>query len=311
MDYLDEVVGQERAKRFIRNALKKGYIYNLLLTGPRGVGKRMTAFALAKILGSPPGSSNCILIAPVPPLDKEERMYEYIKKYLPGNPVVNIEDNSKITIAQIRKLIEWLLLMPPKDKKRVVIVLEADRMNEEAANAFLKTLEEPPVDTVFILTSSRPEYLIPTIRSRCRIVKFGYLSGEEIENITFGEDSFHLGSPGEIFSLKENSLFEAAKEIFKKTPFSMKYAAKFAKEYKNENLTSLFYCLLLLYRSVLYKHLNLPVDRELEKEITKKAGRASVEKIFAATLLLNDCINLLQYNPNPTILLFNTFLNLP
>lgn len=312
MDYLDEIIGQETAKKFIRNALKKDQIYNLLLAGPKGVGKRQTAFALSKTLGCPPNSPNFMLIAPVPPGTKEEKIFEYMKNYLPENAVVHLDDSSSIVIKQIRTLIEWLLLMPAKGTKRIVLILEADRMNEESANSFLKTLEEPPIDTLFILTSSRPDSLIPTIRSRCQIVKFSYLNSAQIENIIFeGKDNFYLGSPGEIMYLRDNNIFTTAREIFKKAPLSTESVAKLARELEDENLTDLFYSLLLLYRSVFYKQLNQSISKELEMEINTKARKVSIEKIIKTILMLNSCINVLGHNPNYLILLFNTLIRLP
>ncbi len=312
MDHLDEIIGQEIAKRFLRNALRKECLYNLLLAGPRGVGKRTTAFALAKTLGCPFDSPSFMLVAPVPPLDKEEKMDEYLKNYLPGNATVHIEDRATIGINQIRRLVERLLLLPQKEKKRVVIILEADRMNEEAANAFLKTLEEPPLDTIFILTSSRPEYLIPTIRSRCQIVKFSYLKPEEIKNIIFdGEDKFFLGSPGEILFLRESNTMEIARNILKKTPFSVAAAAKLVKEFEEEKLAELLYALLILYRNLLYKQLHLSIVDEFDEELTRKAQKISREKLIDILLFLNSNINSLEYNPNYRILLLNTFLRLP
>lgn len=311
MNYFDEIIGQDIAKNFISNALKNDAIYNLLLAGPKGVGKRKTAFVIARALNCPPNSPNFMLIAPVPPSIKDEKIFEYVKNYLPENPVVHIEDNSAIVIKQIKTLIEWLMLMPARETKRVVIILEADRMNEESANSFLKTLEEPPIDTIFILTSSRPEYLIPTIRSRCQIVKFGYLNKVQIENIIFeGKDDFYLGSPGEILYLQGNSSFAIAREIFKKAPLSSENVVKFLRELEGENLTDLFYCLVLLYRLVLYKQLNQPVAGELEMDITRKAKRVPRDKIVATILMLNNCINSLIYNPNRRILILNTFLRL-
>jgi DNA polymerase-3 subunit delta' len=314
VDYLDEIIGQENARVFLKNAIKKERIYNLLLTGPRGVGKRRTAFALARALGCPPNSPNFMLIAPLPPSvkDKEEKISEYLKNYLPENPIVQIEAHSNIVIRQIRDLIQWLLLMPQKGTKRVVIILEADRMNEESANCFLKTLEEPPLDTIFILTSSRPEYLLPTIRSRCQMIKFGYLTSKQIENITFEEeDSFYLGSPGEILYLRENPLFPIAQEIFKKTPLSLENVSKLSRKLVDENLTDLFYIFLLLYRCVFYKKLNYPINQELEMEVKKKAVRLGMDKIVSTILMLNNCINLLEYNPNRMIILTNILLRLP
>ncbi|MEO0094722.1 MAG: AAA family ATPase [candidate division WOR-3 bacterium] len=316
MDYLDEIIGQETAKNFIRNALKKGHIYNLLLAGPKGVGKRQTAFAIAKTLGCPPHSPNFMLIAPVPPSikekEKDEKIFDYMKTYLPENTIVKIEDHSSIVIKQIRHLIEWLLLMPAKGTKRVVIILEADRMNEESANSFLKTLEEPPLDTIFILTSSRPDFLLPTIRSRCQIIKFSYLNNAQIANIIFdGEDNFILGSPGEIMSLRENTLLATAREIFQKAPLSTENAVKFSRELAKENLTDLFFGLLLFYRCVFYNQLFRDKNYEFGQDIVSKAQRIRMDIIINTILMLNNCINLLEHNPNHLILLLNTLIKLP
>ncbi len=312
MDYLDEIIGQDTVKDFLRSALRKDRIYNLLFAGPRGVGKRHTAFALTKSLGCPLNSPNFMLIAPLPPGIKEDKIAEYTKNYLPENPLVPIEDNASIIIKQIRNLIEWLMLMPAKKTKRVAIVLEADRMNEEAANSFLKTLEEPPIDTIFILTSSRPEYLMPTIRSRCQIIHFSYLNNAQIQNILFEEpDHFKLGSPGEILNLKENPLFETAREIFKKAPLSVDSVTKVAREMQKGGLTDLFYCLLLLYRNALYTHFNKQYEFENQDDIIKKTKKLNPNKIINTLFMLNNTINLLRYNPNRLLLLFNTLSKLP
>lgn len=312
MDYLDEIIGQDTVKEFLRSALRKDRIYNLLFAGPRGVGKRHTAFALSKSLNCPLNSPNFMLIAPLTPGIKEDKIPEYMKNYLPDNPLAPLEDNASIMIKQIRKLIEWLMLMPAKKVKRVVIILEADRMNEEAANSFLKTLEEPPIDTIFILTSSRPDYLMPTIRSRCQIIHFSYLNNTHIQNIIFEEeDRFKLGSPGEILNLKENTLFEIAQEIFKNAPLSAYSVVKLAKKIENERLTHLFYDLLLLYRSALYTHLDQKYEVEYQDDIIKKVKKLSPNKIINTLCLLNNSINLLRYNPNRLLLLFNTLLKLP
>jgi len=316
MDYLDEIIGQETVKDFLRNALKKDKIYNLLFAGPKGVGKRQTAFALTKSLGCTLNSPNCMLSTPVPSYNKErekdEKIFEYMKNYLPENPLVPIEDHASILIKQIRNLIEWLLLMPVKETKRVVIILEADRMNEEAANSFLKTLEEPPVDTIFTLTSSRPDYLMPTIRSRCQIIRFSYLNNHQIQNIIFeGADYFNLGSPGEILCLKENTLFETAREIFRKAPLSVSSVVRLSKEIEKEKLTDLFYALLLFYRCALYKYFNEQLGKEYQVDIIKKAQKLNPGKIINTLFMLNNCINLLVHNPNHLLLLFNTLLRLP
>ena len=313
-DYLDDVIGQDTAKRFVRTAIKKNNLYNFLFAGPRGVGKRIFGFALAKTLDCPPSSPNFHLIAPIPSKIKEksEKIYEYSKKYLPDNILVETEDRVSILIEQVRMLDERLLHMPMAGKKRIVLILEADRMTDEAANCFLKTLEEPPVDTVFILTRSRPEYLLPTIRSRCRMIRFTHLTSPQISGIVYeGKDDFVLGSPGEILALREGGLVDSVIELFKKTPLSVKSAAAVAYEYQRRNLIDLYYPLLLLYRLALYRQLNLATNTHYDTEIAKKAKRITMDRLIDAVMLLNHNICLLEKNPNRLLHLFNVMLRLP
>jgi len=310
----DEIIGQDTAKRFVSTAVKKDNLYNFLFTGPRGVGKRVFGFALAKILHCPPGSPGFTLIVPIPSKikNKEEKIQEYTNRYLPENPVVEFEDRAAILIEQIRNLIMKLMHMPQKGSRRVVLILEADKMTDAAANCFLKTLEEPPLDTFFILTSSRPNFLLPTIRSRCRKIPFGYLSNEQIKNIIFDEeDNFLLGSPGEILALQLNDSIDYAFSILKKTPLSEKTAAAAAREYEGKKIINLLYPLLLFYRLVLYRKFNLSLNTPYEKIIKKKAESLSVKTIIETLLMLNNSINALEHNPNQLLHLFSIFSKLP
>jgi DNA polymerase-3 subunit delta' len=85
-----------------------------------------------------------------------------------------------IGIADVREIIPQLAYAPVEGGKRVVIFRESERMTEEAQNALLKSMEEPPPHTIFILTTHRPNALLPTVRSRSRIVHFRPLKAEEI-----------------------------------------------------------------------------------------------------------------------------------
>ncbi|UCF71564.1 MAG: AAA family ATPase [candidate division WOR-3 bacterium] len=314
IDYLDEIVGQEAAKRFIRTAIKKDNLYNLLFVGPRGVGKRTMAFALAKTLGCPPKSQYFNLITPIPSKikDRGDKIEEYSRSYLPDNVIVQAEDRASILIEQIRNLDERLMHMPGKETKRVVLILEADQMTDEAANCFLKTLEEPPIDTVFILTSSRPEYLLPTIRSRCRTIPFVYLNADQIKKVVFeGTDDFILGSAGEILTFRDGNIVENAIDVFKKMPVTLKAAANLARVYERKRIIEIFYPLLLLYRMVLYRKLNLAGSARYEREIAFKAKKVPTDKLVNAVEVLNEGINLLERNPNRLLHLFYVFLRLP
>jgi hypothetical protein len=314
IDYLDDVIGQETAKKFIRTSIKKGNLYNYLFTGPKGVGKRLLSFALAKTLHCPPRSPNFILVAPIPSKikDKKEKIYEYTKQYLPENPLVEIEDRASILIEQIRDVIERLLHMPSIGTKRVVLVLEADTMTDAAANCFLKTLEEPPLDTVFILTTSRPNFLLPTIQSRCQNIPFTYLRNEQIKSIVFaGDDEFTMGSPGEILMLQQSNLVENVFDIFKKLPLNTKAAATVAKEFEYKKTIDLLYPLLLLYRLVLYQKIGIVSGTQFDSAVKKKADALSLQKLVHTVMILNYSINTLEQNPHRLLLLFNILTKLP
>ena len=88
-----------------------------------------------------------------------------------------------ILIDQIRELKEWAFMAPMEGRGKVAVVDDAHLMNQQAANAFLKTLEEPPENTLFILITSEPSMLLPTIVSRCQTIRFSPLSREEVEEI--------------------------------------------------------------------------------------------------------------------------------
>jgi len=77
-----------------------------------------------------------------------------------------------IVIDQVREILHAMSLKPSEARTKLAIVVDADRMNPQAANAFLKTLEEPPGDSVLLLLSARPQNLLETIRSRCLILRF-------------------------------------------------------------------------------------------------------------------------------------------
>jgi len=226
--------------------------------------------------------------------------------------VVETEDRASILIEQIRNLSERLMHMPGVGTKRVVLILEADRMTDEAANCFLKTLEEPPIDTVFVLTSSRPENLLPTIRSRCRVVPFSHLNREQIAKIVYeGKDDFLLGSPGEILNIRDSGMVSNVIDVFKKTPLSLKHAAGLAREYERKNIVELYYPLLLLYRLVLYRKLNMISNTRYENEIARKAKRVTLDKVIDAIVMLNQNMCLLERNPNRLLNLFDVLLKLP
>lgn len=177
----DHIIGQEIPKKLLKNSLQNNRLpSSLLFYGPEGVGKRTMAFALSKIL-------NC------KNTDIQHSEFRYCE-VCPSCKKINhrnhpdvriIEPESKgkreIPINAIRELRREVMLTLYEGKKRIFLLLKADRMTTEASNAFLKTLEEPPPDTLFILTSTRPGFLLSTILSRCQKIRFSRLNPKDIE----------------------------------------------------------------------------------------------------------------------------------
>ena len=99
-------------------------------------------------------------------------------------------DTGTIKIDQIRDAIERSAYRPFEGRRRVVIVDDADAVNEEAQNALLKTLEEPPAASTFVLVTSRPDVLLPTVRSRCQRLRFGRLSPADVATVLVREHGY-------------------------------------------------------------------------------------------------------------------------
>jgi DNA polymerase-3 subunit delta' len=172
-----QIWGQDSAIQILRQALIHGRLaHAYLLAGPDGVGKRLTALTLAKAM-------NCL----APPESGEAcEGCASCRKINSGNhaDVVRIEpDGDFIKIDQVRELQRQLRFRPLEGGRRVCLLDSADRMNEAAANALLKTLEEPPAETHLILVTPRPHRLLATILSRCQWVKFRSLSRSHLARI--------------------------------------------------------------------------------------------------------------------------------
>jgi DNA polymerase-3 subunit delta' len=165
-----QIWGQNSAIQILRQALIHDRLaHAYLLVGPDGVGKRLTALTLAKAM-------NCL--APPEPGEACEACSSCSKTTSSNHPdVVRIEpDGDFIKIDQVRDLQRQLRFRPLEGGRRVCILDNADRLNEAAANALLKTLEEPPAETHLFLITARPHRLLLTILSRCQWVKFRPLS---------------------------------------------------------------------------------------------------------------------------------------
>ncbi|HXW62345.1 MAG TPA: DNA polymerase III subunit gamma/tau [Candidatus Acidoferrales bacterium] len=167
-----EVVGQEHVTKTLANAIRNGRVaHAYIFSGVRGVGKTTTARILAKALNCAKG-----------PTPEPDNTCESCQQISAGSSldVLEIDAASNRGIDQIRDLREMVRYAPAASRYKVVILDEAHQLTDEAANALLKTLEEPPEHVVFILATTQPEDLADTIKSRAQLFQFRSLSFREI-----------------------------------------------------------------------------------------------------------------------------------
>ncbi|MCF0162624.1 MAG: DNA polymerase III subunit gamma/tau [Fusobacterium necrophorum] len=170
-----EVAGEQEIVRALKNALKNNQLSQAyLFTGPRGVGKTTIARLIAK-------SVNCL----EPKEDGEAcGVCENCTSFQEGSflDLVEIDAASNRGIDEIRLLKEKINYQPSQGKKKVYIIDEVHMLTKEAFNALLKTLEEPPAHVMFILATTEPDKILPTIISRCQRYDFKTLSLQDMGN---------------------------------------------------------------------------------------------------------------------------------
>lgn len=151
-----------------------------ILAGLQGVGKAAFARSAARELVAEPGIPQPELHPDIHLLDHLPSNDDEEKKRAEGKPY---QTKRNITIDQVRQLQHRLITRPTLGARRAVIIDPADDMEKGAVNALLKSLEEPPAGTFFLLVAHRVGRLLPTIRSRCRILRFPVLPGETVAQI--------------------------------------------------------------------------------------------------------------------------------
>ncbi|GGY97095.1 DNA polymerase III subunit delta' [Novosphingobium colocasiae] len=176
-------IGQEQAWQEWLAALGSDRMHHAwLLAGAKGLGKRAFACAAAGELVREPGGRlpDAVAHPDIHILEHLPANDDEAKKKAEGKP---FQTKRNITIEQVRTMQHRLVTRPTLGDRRAIIIDPADDMEKSAVNALLKSLEEPPVGTYFLLIAHQPGRLLPTIRSRCRVLRFQSLAPDELDAV--------------------------------------------------------------------------------------------------------------------------------
>lgn len=201
----EEVAGQEHIVKTLKNALESGKIaHAYLFAGPRGTGKTTMAKLLAKALNCDEGVGH--------QCDKCKNCLAINEGSHPD--VIEIDAASNNGVEEVRDLIDKVKYSTILGRYKVYIIDEVHMMTQGAFNALLKTLEEPPEHVIFILATTEPHKILPTILSRCQRYDFAKLTDEEIrerikhvlenEHIDYDEEAVNL-----VISLSDGGMRDA------------------------------------------------------------------------------------------------------
>lgn len=313
------ILGQQKAKGFLTRCLQSGRMsHAMIFRGPDGVGKQLFARGLAAVVNcrNRQGNRSCGVCTSC-------------RKYLSGNHpdfTVLQPEKGTIKIDRIRELCKSLAYPPYESAMRVVLLEDVHTMRQEAANALLKTLEEPPENNLLILTADSSQEVLSTILSRCQSVPFYPLSLEEgaqviqlhADDLTEGEA--HLltrlaeGSPGKALALKHAELPAMLDRVIDmlcdpagRQPNKVTNVLLLADEMASlkENLPHLFSLLRLWLRDVLFAFYGLEVEGHAGESgggISKKRLKDwSSEDLFAKLQAIDRAEKELSRNCNRSL----------
>lgn len=189
---LDQLSGNERVKKLLKRIIETRRVPGaMLFTGEDGIGKKLFALEIAKALNcrSPRGAEGCGRCPSCARIGKFNYPQSSESDDWKGIIWTDHPDVGMVVAPKRVLLVEQMRLIereanyrPYEGNARVFLVEDADKLNDSSANALLKVLEEPPHTSHIVLLTSRPAMLLPTIRSRCQMIRFSPLTAEEIEN---------------------------------------------------------------------------------------------------------------------------------
>lgn len=323
MTKLSEIIGQPMAIKILKSALPPGMPANsYLFIGPEGVGKKTAAFAWAASLfcHSLSGGDACGLCPTCVKIKSGNFPdFTFIKPTVHKDKV-----KEEINIDDIRELILSLAYKPYEAPRKIVILDGIDQMNTQAASAFLKTLEEPPGDTILILVAVNLNMQLPTIISRCQIIRFHPVPFREMtnflteqrgmdENQARAAAAICKGSPGLVDTFEEDKKIRAEAMSMLKDANTASAGAiyniareldKKANRKRADRLLPVIQELIrdMLIVKVAGKYDNL-VNKDIVRAIEEAASRFSTRKLYSGYDMADKMIAARRWNVNPLLVI--------
>jgi DNA polymerase-3 subunit delta' len=296
---LKEILKQEPAVNLLTLALKKNRLsHAYLFTGPKGVGKETTAWAFIFHLFCEKDRENPC---------GECRACKKIEKEIHPDIQIIYPEKKEITIGQIRETINFLRYRPLESQYKVILMKEAEKMNLEAGNALLKSLEEPPAYAIFILITENFSKLLPTVISRSQIVRFRSLPKEVISEFlkkrflfedevaeTLADISF--GSIGKAITIAEKGILEELNSFvkvgFSGSPFKKFKVAERLSALSSQDLDEFFYLLSIwVLRSYLKQKADYPYPQAFPEELFQGDPYSAIKTIYEVKTALDSYTN--------------------
>lgn len=312
------IKGQDKAIESLKADVKNKHLAGAyLFCGPEGIGKYLTAKTFAQAL-------NC-LNANWNPCDS---CVSCLKIQNGQHPDVHIIDNgyaSEIKIEEIRQLQQDINLKPYEARLKIFIINDAHNLNPVSANAFLKTLEEPPKDSLIILISDKPGLLLRTIVSRCRIVKFYPLGRTTVakvlrDNYSIDEEILHYlayfseGRLGTALRLKDKDLIRKKNRIIDSFTMGANSGWENSIIEDRNDLRNSLQILAGWFRDIYLIKVGIPhtelINFDRRDMLVKLMSRYSFEELDEILNSISDSLLFLERNVNVKLLLSNLMLSL-
>jgi DNA polymerase-3 subunit delta' len=198
-----DISGHAPLRTLIKTAALRGTLPpSLIFAGPAGVGKHMTAVALAQLV-------NCAQPVDGDACGQCQSCRRIARRVHADTLYVEPGDTGAIKIEQIRDVVEKSGYRPFEGRRRFILIDQADAMAGPAQDALLKTLEEPPNSTTFVLITASPGTLLPTILSRCQRLRFGRLSPADVADVLMRSHDFEAADAHAAAAMSDGSIGRA------------------------------------------------------------------------------------------------------